>query len=113
MERFTALIGFFGILAIAWAMSTNRSAIKWRPVIWGLILQIIVAVFVLKGQLIADALTPLQLPLTRTGAALVFILGAIVTGLLLKRVFPLPAVPYGTPTRPAGGRLAVWIAFGI
>lgn len=100
MERFTALIGFFAILAIAWAMSTNKSAIKWRPVIWGLILQIVVAVFVLKGEPIANALAGVALPLERYGAALIFILVAIVFTQIAKRVAP-------------GARKALWIVFGI
>jgi CNT family concentrative nucleoside transporter len=100
MERFTALIGFFAILAIAWAMSTNKSAIKWRPVIWGLILQIVVAVFVLKGDPIANALAGIALPLERYGAALLFILIAIVFAQIVKRVAP-------------GARTALWVVFGI
>lgn len=99
MERFTALIGFFAILAMAWAISTNRRAIKWRPVIWGLILQIIVAVLVLKGTQIEAMLAPIALPLTRTGAALVFVGLAIVAYLAVRFM-------------PAAGK-AVWIAFGI
>jgi len=99
MERFTALIGFVAILAIAWAISTNRRAIKWRPVIWGLILQIVVAVLVLKGTQIEAMLAPIALPLTRTGAALVFVGLAIVAYLLVRFM-------------PAAGK-AVWIAFGI
>ena len=99
MERFTALIGFFAILVIAWGLSVNRAAIKWRPVVWGLILQIIVAILVLKGTLIADALAPIALPLTRWGAAFVFIALAIVAWLLARYV--------------AAAAKAVWIAFAI
>lgn len=100
MERFTALIGFFAILAIAWAMSTNKAAIKWRPVIWGLILQIVIAVFVLKGEPIAGALAPFALPLERWGAALLFIVIAIVFVQIAKRVAP-------------GARRGLWAVFGI
>ncbi|MEA2344211.1 MAG: Na+ dependent nucleoside transporter N-terminus, partial [Thermoanaerobaculia bacterium] len=32
MERFSALIGFVGILAIAFLLSTNRRAIRWKTV---------------------------------------------------------------------------------
>ncbi|MFP5246862.1 MAG: nucleoside transporter C-terminal domain-containing protein [Thermoanaerobaculia bacterium] len=99
MERFTALIGFAAILLIAYAMSTNRKSIKWRPVVWGLVLQIVIAIFVLKGAPIADALAPLALPLTRTGAAIVFIITAIVVTLVAKRI--------GNARKP------LWIAFGV
>ena len=99
MERFTALIGFFAILAIAWALSTNRKAIKWRTVGWGLMLQIVIAILVLKGREIAAALSMIALPLERYGAALLFIGLAIVVGLIAKFLPPGPT------------RRAVWGAF--
>ena len=34
MERFTGLVGFFLILLLAWTLSVNRSAIRWRLVGW-------------------------------------------------------------------------------
>jgi CNT family concentrative nucleoside transporter len=103
MERFTALIGFAAILLIAYLMSTNKKAIKWRPIIWGLLLQIVIAICVLKGEQISAALQPIALALTRTGAALVFILLAIIAGLLGSYV-----VPEGS-----GGRKGLWAVFGV
>jgi CNT family concentrative nucleoside transporter len=100
MSRFAGLIGFFTILLIAYLMSSNKKAIKWRPVVWGLLLQIVVAICVLKGTAIADALAGVALPLERWGAALVFIGLAIVLGLLAKRV-------------PESARQGLWIAFGV
>ena len=55
MERFSALIGFVGILAIAFLLSNNRRAIRWKTVFWGLTLQILTAIAVLKGTQIAHA----------------------------------------------------------
>ncbi|HEX8252000.1 MAG TPA: nucleoside transporter C-terminal domain-containing protein [Thermoanaerobaculia bacterium] len=100
MERFTALIGFFAILAIAYLLSTDRKAIKWRPVIWGLILQIIVAIFVLKGRQISEAFGGIAPPLETWGAALIFIVLAIVVTQIAKRLAP-------------GARRGLWIAFGV
>lgn len=100
MERFTALIGFVAILLIAFAISTNRRAIKWKPVFWGLVLQIIVAILVLKGVWIANLLAPIALPLERWGAALIFILAAILAAQIAKRIAP-------------GARRVLWIVFGI
>jgi concentrative nucleoside transporter, CNT family len=100
MGRFTGLIGFFAILLIAYLMSTNKKAIKWRPVIWGLLLQIVIAICVLKGTQIADALAPIALPLERWGAALVFIGLTIVLAFLARRV----AEPV---------RRVLWIVFGV
>jgi CNT family concentrative nucleoside transporter len=48
MERFTGLIGIVLILAIAFAMSNNRKAINYRTVISGLVIQFLLAIFVLK-----------------------------------------------------------------
>src|SRR5688572_30561843 len=101
MERFTGLIGFVAIMLIAYAMSTNRKAIRWRPVAWGLILQIIVAIFVLKGKAIAAALAGVAPPLEQWGAALIFIAVAVIVTQIAKR---LP---------PGGARRGLWIAFGL
>lgn len=54
MERFIAIIGMIVLLAIAYAMSNNRSKIDYRLVGWGLGLQLIFALFILK--------TPIGLP---------------------------------------------------
>jgi concentrative nucleoside transporter, CNT family len=101
MERFTALIGFFAILAIAWLLSTNRRSIKWRPVIVGLVLQIVVAILVLKGAPIAAALQGIALPLERWGAALVFVIAWVVAALLAKVLPPGPI------------RRVIWSLFGV
>ena len=42
------LIGLFGILGLAYALSTNRKAISLRVVGWGLGLQVLFALIVLK-----------------------------------------------------------------
>ena len=48
MARFTGLLGLITFLGIAYALSTNRRAIKWRTVAWGLGLQIVFAFLVIK-----------------------------------------------------------------
>jgi len=48
LERFFGLIGIIIILGMAYMMSNNKKAINWRTIISGLILQLIIAVFVLK-----------------------------------------------------------------
>jgi CNT family concentrative nucleoside transporter len=53
------LLGAFVILAIAYAFSTNRAAIRWSTVAWGLSLQIVFALIVLKtsvGQRVFETL---------------------------------------------------------
>ena len=48
MERFIGILGILVLLAIALAMSNNRKAIPWRLVLWGLGLQLIFAIIILK-----------------------------------------------------------------
>jgi CNT family concentrative nucleoside transporter len=48
MERFTGLIGIVVLLAIAFALSNNRKQINMRIIGWGLGLQTIFAIFILK-----------------------------------------------------------------
>ena len=58
MARFTGLLGLITFLGLAYAFSTNRRAIKWRTVAWGLGLQILFAFLVIKwtyGQTILHA----------------------------------------------------------
>src|SRR5437763_11464350 len=86
MERFSALIGFVLILAIAFALSNNKRSIRWRTVGWGLLLQILIAIAVLKGDLISQAMSSVAPPLSRPGAAGVFILALIVVAQVAKRM---------------------------
>ncbi len=48
MARFTGLLGLLVLLGVAYALSSNRGAIRWRTVAWGLSLQILFAFLVLK-----------------------------------------------------------------
>ena len=52
MEKFTGLIGIMVLLGIAYTLSNNRSMIKPRIVIWGLGLQILFGIIILKKPLI-------------------------------------------------------------
>lgn len=47
MGRFTGVLGLLTMLLLAWIFSTNRRAIRWRTVVWGLGLQIFFAIFVI------------------------------------------------------------------
>src|SRR6195256_2156092 len=48
MGRFTGILGLLTMLALAYAFSTNRHAIRLKTVAWGLGLQFVFAVFVLR-----------------------------------------------------------------
>ena len=48
MARFTGLLGLIAFLSLAYALSNNRRAIRWRTVLWGLGLQIAFAFLVIR-----------------------------------------------------------------
>ena len=48
MERALSLFGLVAIMGIAYALSTNRAAVRWKTVGWGIGLQFALALFVLK-----------------------------------------------------------------
>jgi concentrative nucleoside transporter, CNT family len=50
MERFVSLLGLGVFIAIAYGLSVNRRAVRWKPVLWGIALQFIFAVLILKTQ---------------------------------------------------------------
>jgi len=48
MERMLSLLGLVVFMGIAYACSTNRKAIRAKTIVWGLVLQFALALFVLK-----------------------------------------------------------------
>ena len=50
-ERALSLTGIGVMIFLAWIISTNRRGIRWRPVLWGVGLQLIFAVIVLSPEL--------------------------------------------------------------
>ena len=100
MERFSAVIGFVVILAIAFLLSNNRRAIRWRIVFWGLLLQIVIAIAVLKGELIANLFSVIAAPMGRNIAAIIFIVLAIVLYQIAIRL-------------PLETRRYLWYGFGV
>ena len=91
MGRFTGLLGIVLILGIAFLMSNNRRKINYRVVLSGLLIQIALAVFILKiplgkrmfGWIGAEVTKVLNL--AHEGA--VFVFGPLVDSDLLSRVF--------------------------
>ena len=51
MSRFVGILGILTMLALAFAFSTNRRAIRLKTVGWGLGLQLTFAVFVLRADI--------------------------------------------------------------
>ena len=46
--RFVSLIGMLAMLGIGWLLSADRRAVPWRIIAWGIGLQLVFAVFILK-----------------------------------------------------------------
>ena len=78
MARFTGLLGLLVFLGIAYASSTDRRAIRWKTVAWGLGLQVLFAFLVIKwsfGQTILHggaAFVTSMLGHSADGSSLVF-----------------------------------------
>ncbi len=97
MSRFTGLLGLLTFLTIAYLLSTDRKAIRWRTVVWGLGLQLLFAWIVLRaswGQIIlkkgSDAVTAL-LGHAADGSSMVF--GALGTPSSPAAVFAFAVLP--------------------
>ena len=50
MRQYTGILGILIILGACWAFSSNRTAVKWKIVAWGISLQLLFAFIVLKFQ---------------------------------------------------------------
>jgi len=78
LERLIAFFGIFVLLGIAWLLSNNKKKINFRIVIWGLLLQMIFAIIILKtgpGQSVfffARAFITKLLSFTDAGASFLF-----------------------------------------
>jgi CNT family concentrative nucleoside transporter len=78
LERFTGLLGIAAVLAAAYLFSTNRRAIRWRTVAWGVGLQVAFAFLVLrfdwgqKAMAGAGYIVTQMLASTQAGTKLVF-----------------------------------------
>ncbi|MBC11700.1 MAG: NupC/NupG family nucleoside CNT transporter [Rhodothermaceae bacterium] len=56
------LLGLVGILAIAFALSSDRRRINWRTVSAGVALQLVFAILFLKGDVLAETFSPFGWP---------------------------------------------------
>jgi CNT family concentrative nucleoside transporter len=78
LERSISFIGIFVLLGLAWLLSNNKKKISYRVVIWGILLQLIFAVVILKtapGHAIfffARAFIAKLLSFTDAGASFLF-----------------------------------------
>ena len=81
MIRLTGLIGIIGIVGLAYAFSTDRRAIRLRTILWGLGLQIVFAIMVLRwtfGQrIMSSAGAGVTKLLSYSAAGAEFVFGAL------------------------------------
>ena len=50
-SRLISLAGLFVYVTIGYLCSTNRSRIRWRPVLWGFALQFVFGLLILRTQI--------------------------------------------------------------
>src|SRR5881394_43370 len=89
--RLISALGLVAMLACAWLLSNNRKLFPWRTVIWGMLLQFVFAIFILKtpiglrlfqgAQVVMDQLNAYAYD----GAKMVF--GPLADGEMLRRTF--------------------------
>ena len=104
------LLGMFVILAVAVALSNNRRAIRWSTVAWGLGLQIVFAVLVLKTSVGQRVFTVLGAYITKllgfAGVGSAFVFGALGDSTVWGRVMV-------GALGPAGAQSASIFAFQV
>jgi concentrative nucleoside transporter, CNT family len=95
--NFIGVLGLVVILAIAWAFSTDRSKIEPRIIIWGLILQFLFALLVMKtsvGVMIFGGLSnAVTLALEKADAGALFVFGPLANQETLGFIFAFKALP--------------------
>ena len=91
MERFTGLLGIVLILGVSFLMSNNRKAINYRTVGVGLLMQVLLAVFILKTdvgqnlfQWLGDSINTL---LGQADKGAQFVFGSLVNRDLMIKAF--------------------------
>lgn len=91
MERFTGLLGIVLILGVSFLMSNNRKAINYRTVGVGLLMQVLLAVFILKTEVgqnlfqwLGDSINTL---LGQADKGAQFVFGSLVNRDLMSKAF--------------------------
>jgi concentrative nucleoside transporter, CNT family len=99
MQHLTGILGFFLLLGIAFALSSNRKAIRWQTVAWGIGLQISLAWMVLRGELLSSWFAWLPFSLKT-------VILAIMVQILLVRIL-VRRSGWGAPTVLRWARIAI------
>lgn len=86
MERFAALLGLVLILAIAYGLSVNRRAIQWKIVGWGVLLQVLLAILILRGETISELLSFAFPSASRALVAFLWVVALILAVFIARRI---------------------------
>jgi CNT family concentrative nucleoside transporter len=111
LDRGMSLLGIPALMLIAWLLSTNRKKIDWRPVGWGVALQLLFAVVVLSPALseffftVVDGGVKRLIGFSEDGASFVF--GTIAGHQVLNLDGTPQPVPFGVS--PPVKTFAFWI----
>ncbi|MCX7632833.1 MAG: hypothetical protein N2Z22_05830 [Turneriella sp.] len=85
LQNLTGLLGIAFALFACFLLSQNRRHIDWKTVLWGLVLQIALAVLVIRGAAVAGLFSWLALP---HSVFLLFLIIQIAAYWLSQRYFP-------------------------
>jgi len=79
--RLVSVVGAFAMLAFAFALSRDRRSIRWRPVVWGIALQWIAGVVLLRlpigREMLSAAAAAVQTVLDQSYAGSSFVFGQL------------------------------------
>jgi CNT family concentrative nucleoside transporter len=97
MERLISFLGLCCMLAIAWGLSTQRKAVRWKPVFTGTLLQILLGLIVLKtnaGRAVFEAAKNFVNQITGyTAEGSAFLFGPLATDANLGYIFAIQVLP--------------------
>ena len=97
MERLISAFGLLCMVAIAVGLSTKRDAIKWKPTLTGVLLQILLGVIVLKttaGRAVFETAKNLVNQITGyTAEGSAFLFGPLATDSNLGYIFAIQVLP--------------------
>ncbi|TNF25667.1 MAG: NupC/NupG family nucleoside CNT transporter [Deltaproteobacteria bacterium] len=65
MEKLASLFGLAGLVLFAWAISVDRKSVRWRPVLWGVGLQLAFAAAVLLPDIGRDVFDAVDVAVKR------------------------------------------------
>jgi concentrative nucleoside transporter, CNT family len=78
LQRLLSFLGLFILVGMAWVISENRKAVRWRPVVWGCALQLVLGAIVLSPEVseffykVVDGSVKQLLTFSEEGAHFVF-----------------------------------------